>query len=147
MKKGTRKSPIQRTNKTKEQLEFELKVAAKRKLIIESFYPALVEATESVDEASMLLSATVSLIMEEAMNTLREKKLEEIRSRIVKKLCPNDERLLKIENLMGIFDKLSLFETRGHFESMKSVIEQMKIEDMQGRKLDSLNPKWEKYLN
>lgn len=145
MKKGSKLSPLQPP--TKEQIEYQTKMQAKRKLIIESFYPALQEATKSVDEAGMLLQAAVALIMEEAMETLRSKKMNEVKQRIVKKLCPNDERLLQMEKLMSVFDGLSLFETRGHFESMKAVIEQMKIEDMQKRTLATLRPHWEKYLN
>lgn len=140
--KGTKKSPI-----SKEQLEREMKLAQSRKLIKEQFYPALQEATISVDEATQLLNAAISLIMEEAMETLRTRRMSEIRDRIVNKLCPNDERLLQIEKLMEIFDMQTLFEARGHLESMKAVISQMQIDEMRNRKLDTFTPDWGRYLN
>lgn len=138
----SKKSPL-----TKEQVERDFKRAQARKLIKEKFYPALVEATISVDEAQMLLQAAVGLIMEEAMEALRTTKMSMIRNRLVKKLAPNDERLLQIEKLMDIFNEQSLFEARGHLESMKAVIEQMKIDEMMKRKLDTLTPDWDRYLN
>ncbi len=141
MKRGTKKSPV-----TKEQLYQQQERAHKRKFIQEQFFPALTSATESVDEAGYLLQAATGLIMEEAMETLKSKKMAEVRNRIVKKLCPNDERLLQIEKLITLFDKQTLFEARGNFEGMKSVIEQCKIDEMRGKKLAALKVDWERYL-
>lgn len=146
MKRGSKKSPIQRNPKTKEQIAGEMKRNQSRTFIKESFYPALKDATISVDEAGMLLQATVALIMEEAMDTLRAKKMKEIRNRIVEKLCPDDERLLKIEALISLFDNQSLFETRGHLESMRALITQMQSDEMKSRGLDTMNPDWDRYL-
>lgn len=142
MKKGSKKSPV-----SKEELERNIKREQNRRLIKEKFYPALVEATESVDEATMLLQAAVAVLMEEAMEALRNTRVIEIRNRILKKLAPNDERILQLEKLVDIFRDQSLYEARGHFESMRAVIDQMKMEEFQGRKLDSLTPKWDKYLS
>lgn len=136
------KSPI-----SKEDLQRDIKREQNRRLIMTEFYPALVEATESVDEASMLLQAGASLIMQEAMEIMNAKKMKEVKGRLIKQLCPNDERLLQMEKLIGIFDGMSLFEARGHFESMKAVVEQMKIDEFRGRKLDTLKPDWERYLH
>lgn len=141
MRRGSKKSPV-----TKEQLEQQQRNNEKREFIKNKLFPALVSATISVDEATFLLQALVALIMEEAMETLRSKKMDEIKGRIVKKLCPNDERLLQIEHLVGLFDDLTLFDARGHVEGIKAVIEQMKIDEMQSRKLDTLKVNWERYL-
>lgn len=135
------KSPL-----TPEDIKRDWKRAQDRKLIKERFYPALVEATISVDEAQMLLQAATSLIMEEAMEKLRSTSMKDIKNRMIKKLAPNDERVLQIEKLLGIFDDHTLFDARGHFESMRAVIEQMKIDEMQKRKLDTLVPDWDRYL-
>lgn len=136
------KSPL-----TKEEVQRDYKRAQDRKLIKERFYPALVDATISVDEAQMLLQAANSLIMEEAMEILRIKKMDEIKNRVVRKLCPDDTRLLKIENLISVFDGMSLFEVRGHFESMGAVLRQMTTDEMRNRPLSSMNPAWERYLS
>lgn len=136
-----KKSPL-----TKEQIEQDFKRAQTRKLIKERFYPALADATVSVDEAQMLLQAAASLIMEEAMETLRSKEMKEIKTRIVRKLCPNDERVIAVENLISIFDDISLFDARGHFESMRAVLQQMVTDEMTKRKLDTMTPDWDRYL-
>ena len=141
MKKGTKKSPV-----TKEQLFQPQENAYKKAFIKEKFYPALVGATVSVDEAGQLLQATISLIMEEAMETLRSKQMHEIRNRIVKKLCPDNERLLAIEELVSLFDKQTLFDARSNLEGMKAVLEQMKIDEMTKRGLDTLKVDWDRYL-
>lgn len=135
------KSPL-----TKEQVAQDYKRAQARKLIKERFYPALVEATISVDEAGMLLQAATSLIMEEAMEKLRSTPMKDIKSRMVKKLAPNDERVLQIEKLLEVFDNHTLFDARWHFESMRAVLEQMKTDEFQKRKLDTMTPDWERYL-
>lgn len=141
VKKGTKKSPI-----TKEQLLRQQENSYKKEFIKNKFYPALVVATVSADEASMLLNAMVSLVMEEAMETLRVKKMSEVRSRIIKKLTTDSERVIPIENLINLFDKYTLFDARVHFEGLKACIEQMKIDDMQNRKLDTLKVDWDRYF-
>lgn len=141
VKKGTKKSPI-----TKEQLLQQQEANYRKEFIKNKFYPALVAATVSVDEASMLLGAMTSLVMEEAMETLRSTKMSEIRSRITKKLTGDNDRVVVVENLVALFDKQTLFDARSNFEGMKAVIEQMKIDDMQNRKLDTLKVDWDRYL-
>jgi len=141
MKKGAKVSPI-----TKEQLYNEQERKHKQIFIKEKFYPALCDATISVDEAGFLLQAMTSLIMEEAMNTLRTTRMKQVRSSMVKKLTKGDERVLQIESLISLFDGLTLFDTRAYVEGMKAVIEQMKIDEMASRKLDSLKVNWDRYL-
>jgi hypothetical protein len=136
-----------RVNKTEAEILKDMEMARKRTFIKESFYPALEKATVSVDEAAMLMQAVVALIMEEAMQTLRDKKMGAIKERLIKKLCPQDERLGAITTLVEQFDTQTLFEARGHFESMKQVIEQMKMDEMQNRPLSSLQANWDRYLN
>lgn len=142
MKKGTKKSPV-----TKDQLIRDQELRRKRAIIVDKFFPALVEATISIDEAKMLLQAATSLIMEEVMQTMRERKFKEIKGRLVKKLCSNDERLLQIEKLLDIFDNETLFVSRELIEGMKAAIEQMTLDEMMNRKLDTLKPDWNRMLN
>ncbi len=141
MKKGAKKSPL-----TKEELYKQQEDNYKKDFIKNKFYPALVGATKSVDEAGFLLQAITSLVMEEAMETLRSRKMREIHSRIVKKLCPNHEREIDIDAMVSLFDKMTLFDARANFEGMKAVIEQMKIDDMSNRSLSTLKADWDRYL-
>lgn len=149
MKRGSRKSPLQlqREHKTPDQVQKEFLITQKRAFIKDKFYPALEAATVSADEASQLLSAIVALIMEEAMEKLRTTEMEEIRGRLVAKLCSDDQRILQIEKLVDSFKGMTLFEARGHCESMKAVISQMTIDEMRNRTLTSLNVQWDRYLS
>lgn len=135
-----------RAHKSEDEILAEMERARKRTFIRETFYPALVNATVSVDEAGMLLQAVVSLIMEDAMHTLRTKKISEIETWLIEKLSDEDDTKFRVSELLKGFENMTLFEARGHFESMKSIIEQMKIDEMRGRKLDTMTPDWEKYL-
>lgn len=141
MRKGAKKSPL-----TKEQLQRQMENERKGKIIVNQFFPALIDATISIDEAKMFLSAATSLIMEEVMQAMRERKFSEIRKRLVKKLCPDDERVIQVEKLLTIFDDETLFVSREIIEGMKAAIEQMIIGELQTRKLDTLKPDWKKYL-
>ncbi len=140
-KKGSKRSPISKDALWKEQENKE-----RRQFIIEQFFPALKDATISVDEAGFLLQGIVSLIMEEAMETLKSTRMRDIRSRIVKKLCPNDERLLSIGLLVELFDSQTLFEARGNFEGMRAILEQVKLDEMRAKKLGDIKMEWERYL-
>ncbi len=142
MKKGAKKSPV-----TKEELFRQQENKYKKDFIREKFYPALVGATKSVDEAGHLLQAMTSLVMEEAMETLRSKKMNEVRERIIKKLCPDNERLVEIRNVVSLFDKQTLFDARSVFEGVKSMLEQMKIDEMSSRSLSTMKVDWERYFS
>ncbi len=142
MKKGSKKSPV-----TKEQLARQQEVARKRKIIVEEFYPALVQATVSVDEAKMLISAASSLLMEDVLQTMKERKFDEIYEKLVRRLTPDDVRLLEIEKLFATLKGENLFVAREIIEGISRAIEHMVLKDLQGRKLDTLNADWQTMLN
>jgi hypothetical protein len=148
MKQGSKKSPIQ-VPRSKEELEREIKINNKRRLIKEDFYPSLKDLGYSVEETGLLLGAISSLIMAEAMETLNVIKGKQIANKFAKKLTDAQEGqgLLGIEKLLNLFKDLSLFEIRGHVEAMKQVIEQMKLDEFQAKKLSDMNPNWDKYLS
>lgn len=141
---------LERINKTKEQIETEIKnsqnIKRKRSIIMDTFYPALMEATVSVDEAKALIQALGSSLMSEALRTMRERKFSEI-SEAVLNVLTKDERKEEIKNLLSTLENESLFDAREIIEGMTNAIEMMIREEMQGRKLDSLKADWTKYLN
>lgn len=141
-----KKSPIQHP-KSKEELELEIKREESKRFIKEKFYPAVAAATVSVDEATSLLQAAGELIMGEAMQVMKTMKIKDVRNILVRKLAPNDERLLEIEALIGLFDEKTLFDARVSLQNMQSVVEQMKIDAMRKAKLSEMTPDWDRYLN
>ncbi len=142
-----RKSPIKVVPRTADQIQRDNEIARKRKIVTEKFYPALVEATVSIDEAKMLLQAATSLIMEEVLSTMKERKMDEIYDRLIKKLCPDGLRQLQIENWIGTVRGENLYVARELIEGASRAIAQMLHDEEQNRKMDTLKPDWNKYLN
>lgn len=136
---------------TKEQLMADMKrkkeLDRKRKIIVGNFYPALIEATTSVDEAKALISAMSSLLMEQVLKTMKERDFIEISDALFKQLCLDGEREQEIAKLLAVFKDENLFVSRELIEGMTRAIDTMISEDMRARKLDTLKPDWEKYLN
>ena len=140
----TKRAP--RVQKSKEQIAKELDVSRQKILVKEKLYPALVGATTSVDESKMLIQAITSLLMEEGMKVLREKKVSEIRASFVEKLC-SEGRSDEVDALLAVLDDETLFTARVLLEGMKQVVEQMIIDEMQSRTLNSFEPNWERMLS
>lgn len=140
-----------RVNKSKEELikeqENRTEVARKKDIIVNKFYPALVNATVSVDESKALINAMSTLLMEEVLKTMRERKFIEIMDIIAVKLCPDDKRVIEITELLSTLENENLFVAREIIEGMTRAIEAMITEEMRERNLDSLTPNWDKYLN
>jgi len=147
MAKKLEKSPIKVQPRTKEQIARDMEVARKRKIVVEKFYPALGQATISVDEAKMLIQAISSSIMEEVLATMRERKLDAIYGRLVKRLAPDGARQLQIEALLNTIRDENLFVAREIVEGMQRAIAQMLHDEEKGRKLESLKPDWNRMLN
>lgn len=140
-----------RVNKSKEELikeqENRTEVARKKDIIVNKFYPALVNATVSVDESKALINAMSTLLMEEVLKTMRERKFIDIMYKLVVKLCPDDKRVIEITELLSTLENENLFVAREIIEGMTRAIEAMITEEMRERNLDSLTPNWDKYLN
>lgn len=122
-------------------------VARKRDIITGQFYPALVKATISVDEAKALISATNSLLMGEVMKAMKEKKFSEVLDSIHKGLCQDGERSEEIKALLEVFKDENLFITRELIEGMTGAIERMIVMDNRNKTLDSFKPDWALFLN
>lgn len=124
-----------------------MEVDRKKDIVKDKFFPALVKATISVDEAKMLLGSISALMMEKVMGAMRERKFSEISEDLFKVLTEGGEREEEIRALLSVFEKENLFVTRELIEGMKAAIEQMILDDMQGRNLESLKADWNRYLN
>ena len=140
-----------RVNKTKEQIAKELQnkqeISRKRQIIIHKFYPALIKATISVDESKMLLQAMSSLLMQEVMKTMKERKFDDIIKPLFDVLCTDGQREKGIMALLETFKGENLFVARELIEGMSSSVEKMIADEMQIRKLDTLKTDWDRYLN
>jgi len=128
-------------------LQKKYEVSRKRDIVVNQFYPALLEATNTVDEAKMLISSMTSLLMEEVLKTMMERKFSEISKSLLKKLCPDGEREAEIKKLLATLEGDNLFVAREIIEGMTRAIEQMILDEMRERKLDTLKADWDRFLN
>ena len=119
------------------------RIQGQRTLAKDKFYPALVAATVSVDEAKMLLQSISSIIMEDALKVLRERKVSDVKERLIKTLCPNGDREKEITALIEVLNSETLFDTKAQVEGMTNVIDYMIRTEMQGRTLNSFTPDWD----
>jgi hypothetical protein len=122
------------------------KIKGQRSLAKDRLYPALVAATVSVDEAKMLLQSISSLVMEDALQVLRDKKMSEVKDSLVKRLCPDGERVKEVGSLLDVLNDETLFDTKAQVEGMANVIDFMIRKEMQDRTLNSFTPDWESMM-
>lgn len=130
---------------SKEDVVRVLNVKRQQAFIRNDVFPALIAATRSVDEARMLTQALTSVIMEEAMKVLKEKKVSDIREVLIERLCEG-ERIPEIRAMLLPVDNETLFDTRAIFEGLKSVIEQLINDEMKDRALDSFKVDWDRMM-
>jgi len=140
-----------KVTKTKQEIAKQMsnqhEVARKRSLIVDEFYPALIKATVSVDEAKALISAMGTLLMEQVLKTMKERKFSDIAMDLQNILCTDGERKDEIGSLLATLANENLFVAREIIEGMTAAIEASIREEMRIRTLATLKTNWEQYLN
>ena len=131
-------------HKTKEELLADLKANAefisRMKFVKEQFYPALCEASTSVEDAIMLLHGFNSNMMESFLGFMKEKKVKDLK--LEEKLAKGSDKYDDFVKLLNLFSEMSVFDAKAHIEGLKGEIEKFKTDEMQERPLSSLKTKW-----
>lgn len=112
----------------------------KMKFIKEEFYPALVRATTSIDDALSNLSIINTVILEKFLAKMKEVKMKDID--IYTNLSKSDPQYEGLKALLELFDDKSVFETKEYFEGMRNEIQLFLSDEQKERTLDSLKTKW-----
>lgn len=138
-----------RTNKTKEQILHEMKSNAdfqtKMTFVREKFWPVLLEASESIDDASILLSGFNTTLMQEFLSLMKEKKMKDLN--LSSKLDADSKKYPENQKLLALFDDMSVFDAKDLIEGMKNEIQLFITEELKTRPLSTLTPTWiEDYL-
>ena len=133
-----------RVNKTKEELLKELrgnqKFIEKMKFTKEVFYPALLNASKSIDDASSFLSSINNIMMEKFLGYMKEKNFGELK--LVDMLDPKDEKYDELKKMLTLFDDKSVFDAKEYIEGMRNEISLFLGEEAKNRPLSSLKTKW-----
>lgn len=122
-------------------------IRRKRAIIVDKFYPNLIKATVSVEEAKSLVSAMTQLIYGEAMKVMRTMKMSDIKEELIKVLCQDGQRTEEIKELIDSLGDETLFTSRGLIEGMTGALNKAQQEYMQKKNLVDLPMDWDKYLN
>ncbi len=122
-----------------------MEVRRKQMLVQGKIYPALVSATTSVQEAKALNQAISTVLLEEAMAVLKEKKLSDIKESVIKKLC-EEGRETEVRALLDTMDGETLYTARTLIEGLNSVIEQALMDETKHRTLGSLEFEWDRMM-
>lgn len=130
--------------KTQEQMLRDLKqnaeFLAKMKFIKEQFYPALINATTSIEDALQNLTIINSVMMEKFLGAMKEKKFKDID--IYTNLSKSDPKHDQLETMLHLFDDMTIFEAKEYLEGMKHEIALFQLEESRERTLESLKAKW-----
>ena len=143
-KSKTRKPKLAHTPKSKEQLMAELKANVKFQEKMEftknKFYPALIKATTSIDDALQNLSTINSVLMEKFLGLMKEKTMGELN--LYTNLDEKGEQFEALSDMLRLFDDMSAFDAKDILEGMRNEINLFLTEENKTRTLDTLKTKW-----
>lgn len=138
------KTKIPQKHKSKEELMADLKANTKfqekMKFTKDVFYPALCEATTSIDDASILLSGFNTVIMQEFLAMMKDKTLKELN--LGDKLDPFNNKMDECKKLLALFEDMSVFDAKDYIEGMRNEIQLFLTEEAKERSLSELKVKW-----
>ncbi len=133
-----------RAQKSKEQIISEMKANTdfqkKIEFVKTKFWPALCEATTSIEDADILLSGFNTMIMQTFLGLMKEKTLKDLD--LSTKLDPTSDKFLENQKLLELFSDMSVFDAKDYIEGMKNEIGLFKQEEFKARPLSSLKTKW-----
>ena len=112
----------------------------KMKFIRERFYPALCEATTSIEDASQLLSGFNTTIMQTFLEKMKSVQMNELE--LASKLDASSEKYKQMKTLLAMFGELNVFDAKDYIEGMRSEIQLFQKDEMENRPLSSLKTKW-----
>lgn len=133
-----------RRNKTKEELLQEMKnnQAFKEKIsfVREVFYPALMKATENVEQAGEYLGVLNSLLMQQFLKKMQEVKFKDMS--IPDLLGKDDSQYEAMKAMLTLLEDKTVFEAKDIMEGVKGEIDLFKRDYFKRMKLEELPTTW-----
>lgn len=129
-----------RVNKTKEEIAKAMKNVEKvkhlRSFVKDKFYPALLTASNSIEDSKYLLSSFSNMIMEQFLSQMKETKFKDLK--LETKLDPKSPQYKEYKKILDLFADEDVYSTRELIEGMKSEVEMMITNELKERKLSTL---------
>ncbi len=133
-----------RINKSKDQILSRIqdveKAKVHRKFVRNEFFPALCESTDSINDADTFLQSFSTMIMENFLQLMKEKKFSEFN--LAEKLSKDSPKYDQIQKMLHLFDNMSMREAQDLIEGMKNELRTFYRDEMNDRKLESLKTRW-----
>ena len=133
-----------RVVKTKEELLREMKnnsaFIKKMKFTREQLFPAVVDASDSIDDAKMFLSSINTVIMERFLGEMKKLTFKDLK--IIEGLDDKGEKFGKYQILLALFDDMTVFDAKDYIEGMRNEIDIWVNDELRERPMSSLNCKW-----
>ncbi len=133
-----------RQNKTREELIAGLKsndaFQKKMQFTKEKFYPALTEATTSIDDALQNLSIINTILMEKFLGKMKDVKFKELD--IQGNISDADPKAYALREMLSLFDDMTAFDAKDLMEGMRNEINLFLTEENKSRTLADLRRRW-----
>lgn len=131
---------LKRRNKSKAEIEQELKRITRTKVlrafVKDKFYPHLIKASNSIDDAKFLTSSLGNMVMEQFLGLMKDMKFSELK--LIEKLDPKADKHEEYKAMIELFNDESVYDTRELIEGMKNEIQMNIDNELKERKLESL---------
>lgn len=129
-----------RINKTKEEIVKGLKdvkeVKRMRSFVKDKFYPQLLTASSSIDDAKFLLTSLANMLMDKFLSQMKEKKFKELSLETM--LDPAHAKHEEYLKILKLFEDENVYVARELIEGMRGEIEMMINAELKERKLETL---------
>lgn len=141
---GSKHNKNPQQHKSKEEMLADLKkngeFIMKMKFIREKFYPALIDATDTIEDATMLLYGFNANMMEQFLGFMKEKKVSDLKLEDkLDKQSPKHEKHLALLNL---FQDMNIFTAKEYIEGLRNEIEAFKMDYFKEKSLAELKTRW-----
>jgi hypothetical protein len=107
-----------------------------REFVKTKFYPALINASTSIEDAKFLLGGFSNMIMETFLAQMKEKKFIELK--LHEKLDKKSPMYKQFVDMLSLFSDENVFTARELVEGMKNEVQMFIDTEMKERKLDTL---------
>lgn len=112
----------------------------KMKFVKETFYPSVIKASASIDDALQLLHIVNTVIMEKFLARMKTVTMRDLD--VYTNLMKSDPKYEDIKAMLGLFDEMSAFEAKEYIEGLKAEISLFINEEQKVRSLSTLPTKW-----
>lgn len=142
MKKKPILSPIQPRSKEEILAKIKKTVQFQKNMsfIKEKFWPALCEASQNIQDASILLEGFNTQVMQEFLGWMKTVKISELK--LHDKLDKDSPKYTENIALIELFQEMNVFNAKELIEGMRGEVQQFILDEMKTRPLTTLKTRW-----